>query len=294
MKDIRLVIVTGLSGAGKTQAIKCLEDLGFFCVDNLPPAFIPKMAELCLHSEGKISRLALGIDIRGRQFFESAVASLEELERSGFVYQILFLEASAETLVRRYKETRHRHPLAPMGRVEEGIKRERRYLEELRGRAHIILDTSGFTVQRLREEISQLFTRDEEIPRLIVNVVSFGFKHGLPLDADLVFDCRFLPNPHYVPTLRPLTGAEAEVREYVTKWPLTRRFLRKLTGMIEFLLPNYVTEGKTQLTVAIGCTGGRHRSVVVANHLAEWLKERSFAVVTEHRDVDKGTAGATP
>jgi UPF0042 nucleotide-binding protein len=181
-----------------------------------------------------------------------------------------------------------------MGRVEEGIKRERRYLEELRGRAHIILDTSGLTVQRLREEISQIFTRDQETPRLIVNVVSFGFKHGLPLDADLVFDCRFLPNPHYVPTLRPLTGSDDEVKEYVTKWPLTRRFLRKLTGMLEFLLPNYITEGKTQLTVAIGCTGGQHRSVVVANHLAEWLRDKGFAVVTEHRDVEKASAGSTP
>ncbi len=282
---VRLVIVTGMSGAGKTQAIKCLEDLGFFCVDNLPPAFIPKMAELCQQSDGHIGRLALGIDIRGGQFFNQIVSALEELEKQGFSYEILFLEANEETLVRRYKETRHRHPLDQGGRVTEALRRERRMLEELRGRASHIINTSQLSTKQLRQEIVEIYSREGKLPLLFINVVSFGFKHGVPVDADLVFDVRFLPNPHYVDKLKDLTGEDAQVVEYLGKWPVTAQFFRKLTNLIGFLIPHYISEGKSQLTIAIGCTGGQHRSVVMGDRLANWLRERGYTVSAEHRDV---------
>ena len=290
MKDLRLVIVTGLSGAGKSQAIKSLEDLGFFCVDNLPPAFITKMAELCAQSGGRISRVALGIDLRGGEFFGSTLKALEELEEAGFPYEILFLEAADEVLVRRYKETRRRHPLAPQGRVLEGIREERERLQALRGHAPLIIDTSDLSPSQLREQVVQIFTGDQQQQRLILTIVSFGFKFGLPLDADLVFDVRFLPNPHYVESLRAHTGRHPAVREYVERWPVTRKFLRRLTGLLEFLLPHYITEGKTQLAIAVGCTGGKHRSVVVAEHLARVLREKGYTVLTEHRDADRPDA----
>lgn len=291
MKDLKFVIVTGLSGAGKTQAIKTLEDLGFFCVDNLPPALIPKFAELFSQSPGNIKRVGLGIDIRGGDFFDSAVEALEELEETGFAYQILFLEADDETLVRRYKETRRRHPLAPQGRVLEGIREERRLLGELRGRAHRIIDTSNKSVHDFRQEIMGLFSGEQEVSRLIVSLVSFGFKHGLPLDADLVFDVRFLPNPHYVESLRDLDGNHHLVKDYVLKWPLSRKFTRRLFSLLDFLLPYYISEGKTQLTIAVGCTGGQHRSIVIVNRLGQFLKERGFTVVVEHRDVARREQG---
>lgn len=284
---IRLVIVTGMSGAGKTQAIKFLEDMGFFCVDNLPPALMPKMAELALQSEGKLSRLALGIDIRGGQFFDHIVNSLGDLEKAGFAYQILFMDASDETLVRRYKESRRRHPLAQQGRLLEGIRKERRLMQELRGRASKIIDTSARKVIELRRELSDFFTQDEEGIGLHVNVVSFGFKHGGILDADLLFDVRFLPNPHYVEDLKALTGETRAVQEYVMKWSVTQQFFKKLTGLIGFLLPQYIAEGKSQLTVAVGCTGGQHRSVCIACKLADWIRERGYSVSIEHRDAPR-------
>lgn len=282
---VRLVIVTGMSGAGKTQALKCLEDLGYFCVDNLPPSFIPKMAELCQQSDGRIDRLALGIDIRGGEFFAKAIEALEDLERQGNRYEILFLEAGDDSLVRRYKETRRRHPLAEQGRVLEGVARERKLLEELRGRASHIVDTSHLGVNQLRLEIVSRFSRDEKLPELFISVVSFGFKHGVPLDADLVFDVRFLPNPHYVASLKDLTGEDRSVQDYVNKWPVTTQFFRRLVNLIGFLIPQYITEGKHQLTIAIGCTGGQHRSVAMGVRLAQWLRDRGYTVSAEHRDV---------
>lgn len=284
-QGMRLVIVTGMSGAGKTQAIKYMEDLGFFCVDNLPPALMPKMAELSLQSDGKLNRLALGIDIRGGQFFNHIVQALTELEKAGFTYQILFMDASDEALVRRYKESRRRHPLALQGRILEGIRKERKLMQELRGRASKIIDTSSLKVADLRRELSDFFAQDLDGLGLHVNVVSFGFKHGIVLDADLVFDVRFLPNPHYVDDLKALTGQTHVVQEYVMKWGVTQQFWRKLTGLIGFLMPQYVAEGKTQLIIAIGCTGGQHRSVCIAIKLAEWLKERGYSVTLEHRDI---------
>ncbi len=287
MQDIRLVIVTGLSGAGKTQAIKSLEDLGFFCVDNLPPAFVSKMAELGAGTGGKVSQIALGIDLRGGAFFGSTVEALEELERAGYAYQILFLEASDQTLVRRFKETRRRHPLASEANVLDAIAEERKRLEQLRGRATYILDTTDLNPQKLRDEVIRIFGEDREATRLFVTIVSFGFKHGLPLDSDLVFDVRFLPNPHYVESLRPLTGAVREVRDYVFRWPVTRNFMRRLVDLLDFLLPNYITEGKTQLVIGIGCTGGRHRSVAVAERLAQVFRRQGYNVVTVHRDAER-------
>lgn len=285
MDDLTLVIITGLSGAGKTQALRSLEDLGFFCVDNLPPALIPKITELCSQSGQRVRKVALVIDIRGGEFFDSIMDALEGLEKAGFAYQILFLEADDETLVRRYKETRRRHPLAPHGRVLEGIHEERRVLEQIRGRAHRIIDTTGLAPLELREKLTGYFAGNGA-PRLGVNIISFGFKHGLPVDADLVFDVRFLPNPHYVPSLRPLTGNNPAVREYVLKWPLSQQFEGRLYEFILYLLPHYLTEGKSQVTIGIGCTGGRHRSVVLANRLAEKLGAAGYLVTVIHRDQD--------
>ncbi len=276
-----------MSGAGKTQAIRSLEDLGYFCVDNLPPTFIPKFAELCLESEGKIRRIALVVDIRGGEFFDSTFEALEQLEKMGFVYQILFLEAADEALIRRFKETRRRHPLAPEGRIVEALKVERRRLEELRGRANVIIDTTELTPAKLRQQVAAIFSREGVTPRLTISVVSFGFKFGLPVDADLVFDVRFLPNPHYVESLRELDGNDAPVRDYLFKWPLTQRFMTKLLDFVHFLIPHYTSEGKSQLVVAIGCTGGQHRSVVVVNRLAEMLRGRGHRVLVEHRDIER-------
>jgi UPF0042 nucleotide-binding protein len=286
-QGMRLVIVTGMSGAGKTQAIKYLEDLGFFCVDNLPPALMPKMAELCVQSDGKLTRLALGIDIRGGQFFDHIVQALGELEKAGFASQILFMDASDEALVRRYKESRRRHPLALQGRLLEGIRKERKLMQELRGLSSKIIDTSLLKVAELKRELQEFFRQETEGLGLQINVVSFGFKHGVVLDADLVFDVRFLPNPHYVEDLKALTGETRVVQEYVMKWGVTQQFFRRLTGLIGFLLPQYLTEGKSQLTIAIGCTGGQHRSVCIAIKLADWIRERGYSVSVEHRDVPR-------
>ncbi|MFZ5815718.1 MAG: RNase adapter RapZ [Bacillota bacterium] len=286
-QGIRLVIVTGMSGAGKTQAIKYLEDMGFFCVDNLPPALMPKLAELFEQAEGKVNRLALGVDIRGGRFFNQIVGALRELEQSGVAYQILFMDASDETLVRRYKETRRRHPLALQGRLLEGIRKERKMLQELRGLSSKIIDTSKLKVSDLRRELQEFFKSESEGPSFHVNLVSFGFKHGAVLDADLLFDVRFLPNPHYVDDLKALTGEDLSVQEYVMKWGVTQQFFKRLTGLIGFLLPQYVAEGKSQLTIAIGCTGGQHRSVCLAHKLAEWIRERGFSVSVEHRDIPR-------
>lgn len=291
---MRLVIVTGMSGAGKTQAIKYMEDMNFFCVDNLPPALMPKMAELYAQSEGKLNRLALGIDIRGGQFFNHIVQALTELEKAGFAYQILFMDASDETLVKRYKESRRRHPLAQQGRILEGIRKERKLMQELRGRATKIIDTTKLKVTELRRDLTDFFNADTDGLGLHVNVVSFGFKHGGVMDADLLFDVRFLPNPHYVEDLKALTGETKAVQEYVMKWGVTQQFFKKLTGLIGFLMPQYIAEGKSQLTIAIGCTGGQHRSVCMAIKLADWLRERGYSVSVEHRDAPRELLDESP
>jgi UPF0042 nucleotide-binding protein len=285
MKNFRLVIITGMSGAGKTQVIRAMEDLGYFCVDNLPPMLIPKFADLCAQSAGKVTRIALVVDIRGGEFFDALIHVLEDMEKQGYMYEVLFLEASDETLIRRYKETRRRHPMSPHGRISEGIIRERDRLEHIRGRATHIIDTSDLSTNQLREKIVTLFASEREDTRINITVVSFGFKYGIPLDADMVFDVRFLPNPFYVESLRRKSGETPEVSEYIWKWPVTQQFMEKLSGLVDFLVPNYIKEGKSQLIIAIGCTGGMHRSVFVANKILEGLKIKGFKVNVEHRDI---------
>jgi UPF0042 nucleotide-binding protein len=287
---MKFIIITGLSGAGKTEVVRRFEDLGYFCVDNLPPALIPKFVELCAQSAGKINKIALVIDIRGGEFFNSIFSALEAIEKIGFSYTILFLEASDDVLVRRFKETRRKHPLSSEGGILEGIKAERKILEELRGRATKIIDTSFLTVRELRNEIESSYG-DDEGQKFTITVVSFGFKHGIPLDADMVFDVRFLPNPHYVESLRMSTGEDPAVRDYVMKWPITRHFLNKVFDLIEFLLPNYEKEGRAHLSIAIGCTGGRHRSVTIANEAGDFLRRKGFKIVVDHRDIEDRKAG---
>lgn len=285
MTGLQFVIITGLSGAGKSEAMRSFEDMGYFCVDNLPPTLVPKFAELCKQSDRKISKVALVIDIRGGDFFNSVFNALEFLEMNGFLYVILFLEASTEALVRRFKETRRRHPLAAYGEIIEGISAERRMLDGLRGRANEIIDTSNMTAQQLRKRITEIFGDDNAFSRLRVTVLSFGFKYGIPLDADLVFDIRFLPNPHYVDALKALDGNHPDVKDYVLKWPITMRFLDKLYSLLDFVVPEYVKEGRPHLVIAIGCTGGKHRSVTIANEVKGFLQEKGYSVTTQYRDI---------
>ncbi len=284
MNRKRLVIVTGLSGAGKTQAVRSLEDLGFFCVDNLPPALIPKFVELCTQSKKDIDKIALVVDVRGREFFNALSEVLGELDRMEVRYEVLFLEASRETLIRRFKETRRSHPLGVDGDVLHWIDEERNRLQDIRGRAHKVIDTSNLSNSQLREEINNLFGDGANIR---IMVVSFGYKYGMPMDSDLVFDVRFMPNPHYDPVLGPMTGNDPEVRDFVMNSPDSREFLQKFFSLMDFLLPQYVKEGKTSLTVAIGCTGGVHRSVAVANQMADYLAGRGYSVRTKHRDLKR-------
>jgi UPF0042 nucleotide-binding protein len=281
----RLLIVTGLSGAGKTQALRHLEDLGFFCVDNLPPALIPKFTDLCSQTNS-IDRLSLVVDIRGGIFFNDLFEVLVELKQKGaYQYEILFLEASDECLVRRFKESRRSHPLSEHGEILKCIQEERAYLQELRGRANKVIDTSELTNAQLKAEVSELFSSKVDLPQFRVSIISFGYKYGIPLDSDLVFDVRFLPNPHYVPELRLLTGNEAEVEKYVYNSAVTNEFMKKFLTLIDFLVPEYMKEGKSILTIAIGCTGGRHRSVAIANNLERRLKEGKYRVSIRHRDI---------
>jgi UPF0042 nucleotide-binding protein len=286
-KGVELIVITGLSGAGRTQAMQSLEDQGFFCVDNLPPNFLVKFAELCAQSRGKVSKAAIVCDLRGGEFFSSLSEALGNLEKEGFQLKVLFLDASDETLIRRYKESRRRHPLSPRGRVLDGIQAERQQLEELRVRADHIIDTSNLTAQQLRSEVAELFCKTQGLGQMAVSVISFGFKYGSPMDADLVMDVRFLPNPFYVESLRPLTGEHALVREYVFDNPIAHKFMEKYLALLEFILPRYVQEGKTHLVIGIGCTGGQHRSVAIAERVGQFLKERDYIVSVKHRDAAK-------
>ena len=284
---MKILIVTGLSGAGKTQVIKALEDVGYYCVDNMPPELIPKFAEICAKAEEKMERIAVVTDIRGGVMFEDFQDAVNELEELGFESEILFLEASNEALVKRYKETRRLHPSAGGGRIVDGIDKERELLSAAKAKAEYVIDTSDITAAQLTAKIKGMFC---ERPRsgIFINVMSFGFKYGLPLDADLVFDVRFLPNPFYIPELKNSTGLETNVHDYVMKFDESQRFLRMLTEMINFLVPEYVKEGKSQLVIAIGCTGGHHRSVTFAEELYKFLKSDDEGVSVTHRDINKG------
>jgi len=288
---MQFVIVTGLSGAGKTQTIRCLEDIGFFCIDNLPPALIPKFAELCYQSKGKIDRIAIVVDIRGRNFFDNIFASLKSLEDMGLKYEILFLDAQDDVLIKRFKESRRSHPLSQGKRIEDAILEERKRLEDIKSKASHIIDTSRLTVRQLKEEINKIYIMGEKFESLIITVTSFGFKYGIPLDCDLVFDVRFIPNPYYIDELKRLSGNDKAVFDYVFKWDETNKFVEKTTELLEFLIPNYIKEGKSQLVIGIGCTGGRHRSVAIANKIYENLKNNNHTVLISHRDITKDIAG---
>lgn len=289
---MRFVIITGLSGAGKSQTIKYMEDLGFFCVDNLPPALIPKFADVCFQSRGKIDRIALVIDIRGGELFNDLIPSLNTLKDMGLPYEILFLEASDQVLIKRFKESRRMHPLAPEGRLIKGIHEERKVLDEIKKIANHIIDTSNLSTRQLKEEISKIFITGRNFKSLIINIISFGFKYGIPMDCDLVFDVRFIPNPYYIDSMRNLTGEHETVRNYVLSSSETQIFLEKLMDMLTFLLPNYVKEGKSQLVIGIGCTGGKHRSVAIANALYRLLIDKQHSVVIDHRDIDRDARSA--
>ena len=283
---MRFVIVTGLSGAGKTQATRALEDLGYFCVDNLPPKLISKFAEMCTQSAGNIEKVALVIDIRGGVFFDDFLETLNCLRQNEYKYEILFLEATDEVLIKRFKETRRSHPLSPDGRVLTGITQEREKLREVKNIADIIIDTSKYEIRHLRENINQNYG-DNINPKkqLSVTVLSFGFKYGIPVDSDLVFDVRFIPNPFYIPELKQYSGNDEPVKEYVLKQTETVNFIEKLVDMLKYLIPNYIKEGKRQLIISIGCTGGRHRSVAIANEVYERLNKENYNSRIEHRDV---------
>lgn len=279
-----MLIITGLSGAGKTQTINCLEDLGYYCVDNLPPALLIKFIELSMQSEGRIEKVALVIDVRGGDFFQDLSQSLKELEENQIAFEILFLEASDEVLVRRFKESRRRHPLAISSRLLEAIRMERNILEELRGRANIIIDTSNVTPRELKEKLISHFSESQS-GDFTINLVSFGYKVGIPLDCDIVMDVRFLPNPFYDPQMRTMTGEDEAVIRYVLDYPVTKSFTRRFLNLLKFLVPYYIEEGKTNLAISIGCTGGQHRSVVLADYIGKQLRKMGYNVIVRHRDV---------
>jgi UPF0042 nucleotide-binding protein len=282
-----VTVVTGMSGAGRSAAADVLEDLGFFVIDNLPPALIPKVAELGRGRAGA-SRFALVVDTRAGEFLPDLESALAELRDSGARTRVLFLDASDDVLVRRFDATRRRHPVAESHRVSDSITRERELLEQIKGQADIVLDTSELNVHELRDRLRELFGDPSGGPSgLQISVVSFGYKHGLPLDVDLVFDCRFLPNPHWVESLRPLPGTDAKVRRYVMKQEETQEFLEELGRMFSLLLPAYVREGKSYLSIGVGCTGGRHRSVVIAAEIARLLERLGFPARVHHRDLDR-------
>ena len=282
----RIIIVTGMSGSGKSQACRYLEDLGYFCVDNLPPVFIPKFVELCTHTAGHFSKMVFVVDTRSREFFDDLVQVLDDMDKDNQDYEMLFMDASDDVIIRRYKETRRRHPMAPATRISDGVFKERKRLESVRSKATYIVDTSNLSRAELREKIHTLFGKsDGEI--MTIAVLSFGFKFGMPLDADMVLDVRFLPNPFYVQELRHKSGAVPEVAAYIEEKSVTQEYIKRLDSFIDFLVPQYVREGKSQLVIAIGCTGGMHRSVFIAKHIYELLAKKGYSVNLEHRDLMK-------
>jgi RNase adapter protein RapZ len=281
-----VTVVTGMSGAGRSATADVLEDLGFFVIDNLPPALIPKVAELGRDRQG--SRFGLVVDTRAGQYLPDLESALAELRETGARTRVLFLDAADEVLVRRFDETRRRHPVAESHRVSESIARERELLEEIKGQADIVIDTSELNVHELRDRLREIIGDPADMPSgLQINVVSFGYKHGLPLDVDLVFDCRFLPNPHWIESLRPLPGTDPKVRRYVMKQEETQAFLEELSNLFELLLPAYVREGKSYLSIGVGCTGGRHRSVVIAAEISRLLERLGFPARVHHRDLER-------
>ena len=288
--QLELVVITGMSGAGKTVAMQSFEDMGYFCVDNMPPSLLPKFWELVKES-GKITKIALVIDLRSRAFFDEIMSAIAGLDNTSFITtKILFLEASDDALVSRYKETRRTHPLAGEGRIYDGIIAERRLLQDIKTRAQKVIDTTNLSPRKLREEIMQAFSTGTE-GVFTIQVMSFGFKYGIPIDADVVMDVRFLPNPHYIPELRPLTGLDEPVYDYVMSQPEAKTFYHKLMDLLDFSIPGYKKEGKSSVTIAIGCTGGQHRSVAFAERIGRELLSDSYNVTISHRDKDRRKEG---
>ena len=285
---MKFVIVTGMSGSGKSNAIKYLEDMGYYCIDNMPPKLFTKFAELCTQLEGGITKVAFAVDTRSGKMFKELCKCLDEFENKIGKYEILFLDCDDSVLLKRYKETRRSHPLSGTGIVSDGIKEERILLEDIKRRANYIVDTSNMKVNQLRDYINTVFaTETDSKKRIAVNVMSFGFKYGVPTDADLVFDVRFLPNPFYIPELKEKTGLDSEVSGYVMSFEESKIFAKKLFDMFDFLMPQYIKEGKSSLVIAIGCTGGKHRSVTLTNELANYLTSCGYNTFANHRDINK-------
>lgn len=282
---MRIVIVTGMSGAGKSTVLKMFEDIGYYCVDNMPIALVEKFVELAVAGNSDLKNIALGVDIRSGQAFAGFDAVLEHMSNAGVKYEILFLDCADAVLVKRYKETRRSHPLAVGDRIDKGIALEREALAFLKKKSDYIIDTSSLLTRDLRQEIERIFVQNEKYNNLFVTILSFGFKYGIPADADLVFDVRFLPNPYYVEELKPLTGNDKPIQDYVMGCPQAVEFMDKLEDMINFLIPNYILEGKNSLVIAIGCTGGKHRSVTLANELYRRLSDKDYGIKLEHRDI---------
>ncbi len=284
---MRFVIVTGMSGAGKSTTLKTLEDIGYFCVDNLPIQLIMRFAEIAYAKDNDINNVAIGVDIRSGVYLEQLSECLQQLKDSQYNYEILFLDSNDDVLIKRYKETRRNHPLARNGRVEDGIKIERNRIAFLRKEADYIIDTTSLLTRELKAELDKIFIENAEYNNFIINVVSFGFKYGIPRDADLVFDVRFLPNPYYDLGLRPLTGNDEAIQNFVMQFDEAKEFMNKIVDLLEFLIPNYIKEGKNGLVVAIGCTGGKHRSVTLANGIYKELEDLPYSVRIVHRDIEK-------
>lgn len=289
---MRFIVITGISGAGKSLVAKHLEDEGFYCIDNLPPLLIPKIAEICSQSYRKMDKIALVIDIRGGELLNDLFPALDALGGEGHTFEILFMEASDKVVIKRYKESRRSHPLAQEGRLLKGIAEERRVLQKIKDRADYVIETSNLTPKQLKDAITGIIGQDSTFRGLIINIISFGFKYGVPIECDLIFDVRFIPNPFYIESMKRLTGKHENVKEYVLKMPETVEFLDKLNSMLDFLIPNYVKEGKSQLVIGIGCTGGRHRSVAIADELHKSLSDKQHRTVIEHRDIEKDGRGA--
>ncbi len=286
-KDLRLVIISGLSGSGKTHALKCFEDLGFFCMDNLPPLLLPVFADLCGQSNREIQKVAVGIDIRERGFLRDYMKVAEQMEKRGYRYELVFFEAEDPVLIRRFSETRRPHPLAGDGPIQKGIELEKEQLKDLRKGADRIINTSGYTIHELKAALTQFYLDPGESRRPRISLISFGYKYGIPYETDLVFDVRFLQNPHFVSELRPLSGLEPPVVEYVFKSPEADQFVKQIKDMIHFLTPLFEREGRRYFTISLGCTGGRHRSVAVTGRLRELLKTDGYEIRVTHRDVDR-------
>lgn len=286
---MRFVIVTGMSGSGKSTALKMLEDAGFYCVDNLPISLVEKFVELISTPNSEIRKVALGLDVRTDQSFEDATRILAQLKEKGCTFEILFMDTDENVLIKRYKETRRIHPLALEGRVEDGVRREREVLKNIRQSADYVIDTTNLLTRELKEELDRIFVENGEYNSLMITVMSFGFKYGIPADADLVFDVRFLPNPFYIEELKHKTGNDREIQDFVMGHEESEEFMVKLTDMIHFLIPNYVKEGKYRLVIAIGCTGGKHRSVTLANELYKRMKDKgNYGMKLYHRDITAG------